>query len=60
MASTRLNEMSGIMSDAVEMQLAHRDSNTIRDTYNHAQYLDGRKDMMQIWSDYLDKLRNST
>jgi integrase len=58
MASTRLNEMTGVMGDAVEMQLAHRDSNTIRDIYNHAQYLDKRKDMMQQWSDYLDKLKS--
>jgi integrase len=58
MASTRLNEMTGVMGDAVEMQLAHRDSNTIRDIYNHAQYLDKRKDMMQQWSDYLDKLKD--
>jgi len=58
MASTRLNEMKGIRGDAVEMQLAHRDSDTIRDTYNHAQYLEERKEMMQIWSDYLDKLKN--
>ena len=57
MASTRLNEMSGIMGDAVEMQLSHRDADTIRDTYNHAQYLDARIDMMQKWSDYLDKLK---
>mgnify|MGYP000011742987 FL=1 len=58
MASTRLNEMSGIRSDAIEMQLAHRDSNTIRDRYNHAHYLEERKDMMQKWSDYLDKLKS--
>ena len=57
MASTRLNEMSGIRSDAIEMQLSHRDSNTIRDRYNHAHYLEERKDMMQKWSDYLDKLK---
>jgi integrase len=57
MASTRLNEMTGVRGDTVEMQLAHRDSNTIRDVYNHAHYLEERIDMMQIWSDYLDKLK---
>lgn len=56
MASTRLNEM-GIRSDAIEVQLAHKDSNKIRGTYNHAQYLDERKDMMQIWSDYINSLK---
>lgn len=59
MASTRLNEM-GFRGDIIEMQLAHRDSNTIRDIYNHATYLDERKDMMQTWSDFLDKAKENT
>jgi len=29
----------------------------VRKAYNHAQYLDERRDMMQAWSDYLDKLK---
>lgn len=35
------------------MQLAHVDKNTIRGTYNHAQYLEKRKEMMQWYSDRL-------
>ncbi|MFP5761339.1 integrase, partial [Salmonella sp. 741265097_PSA] len=34
-----------------EMQLAHVDKNSIRGTYNHAQYLEHRKTMMQWYSD---------
>jgi len=57
MAATRLNEM-GWRSDAIERQLAHAESNKVRDAYTSAaQYLDERKQMMQAWADYLDGLR---
>ena len=55
MASTRLNEL-GFRDDVIERQLAHTDSNKVRAVYNHAEHLDDRRDMMQQWSDYLDKL----
>ena len=57
MAATRLNEM-GWNSDAIERQLAHAESNKVREAYTHAaQYLDERTRMMQAWADYLDGLR---
>ncbi|SFK83755.1 tyrosine-type recombinase/integrase [Rhodanobacter glycinis] len=57
MAATRLNEM-GWNADAIERQLAHAESNKVRDAYTHAaQYLDERTRMMQAWADYLDELR---
>jgi integrase len=40
--------------DAIERQLAHYDSGSIRGIYNHAQYLDKRREMMQWWADWLD------
>jgi len=55
MASTLLNEQ-GWPGDAIERQLAHVESNKIRGTYNQAEYLDVRRDMMQGWSDYLEGL----
>ncbi len=30
--------------------------NVMRGTYNHAQYLDGRREMMQWYADYIDSL----
>jgi integrase len=57
MASTRLNEL-GFRDDVIERQLAHTDSNKVRAVYNHAEHLDDRRDMMQQWSDYLDKLKS--
>lgn len=38
------------------MQLAHMDKNSIRSTYNKALCLDGRREMMQWYSDYIDNL----
>lgn len=56
MASTILHEM-GFNSDWIERQLAHKDPNTTRTAYNHAEYLEQRADMVQKWADYLDELK---
>ncbi len=56
-ASTMLNEM-GFMGDLIEKQLAHEESNKVRGTYNKAQYLPQRKEMMQAWTNYLDGLKS--
>jgi integrase len=50
---TRLNEM-GYSADWIERQLAHTEPNSVRRTYNHADYLLDRARMMQKWADYLD------
>ncbi len=55
-ASTMLNEL-GYNSDWIEKQLAHTGDNSVRATYNHAQYLPDRRRMMQEWADYLDNLK---
>lgn len=52
--STILHE-EGFNSAWIEIQLAHVDKNSIRGTYNHAMYLEGRRDMMQWYADYLEK-----
>jgi integrase len=57
MAATRLNEM-GWNPDAIERQLAHAETNKVREAYTHAaQYLDERSRMMKAWANYLDALR---
>jgi integrase len=56
MASTLLHEQ-GWSSDVIERQLAHRERNSVKAAYNHAQYLPERRKMMQFWADYLDSLR---
>lgn len=51
--STILHE-EGFNTAWIETQLAHVDKNTIRGTYNHALYLEGRREMMQWYGDYFD------
>lgn len=57
-ASTILNE-NNFNADWVEVQLAHDDEDEIRATYNSAQYLPQRRQMLQWWGDYLDKQREA-
>lgn len=57
-ASTILNER-GHNSLAIERQLAHVDRNTVRASYNHAELLNERREILQAWGDLLDRLRNS-
>ncbi|MEJ8324427.1 integrase arm-type DNA-binding domain-containing protein [Kosakonia sacchari] len=53
--STILHEQ-GFNTAWIETQLAHADKNTIRGTYNHAQYLEGRREMVQWYADFLATL----
>lgn len=55
--STILHEQ-GFDSDWIEMQLAHADKNSMRGIYNHANYIESRRQMMQWYSDkfYKDRL----
>lgn len=52
-ASTMLNEM-GYRADVIERQLAHAERNKVRASYNQAEYLDERRQMMQAWADDID------
>lgn len=56
--STILHE-KGFNTAWIELQLAHVDKNTIRGTYNHAQYLENRREMIQWYADYIDELEGS-
>ncbi len=55
-ACTLLNEL-GWRSEAIERQMAHGVSDSIRRHYNHAQHLPERRVMMQAWADYLVRLK---
>ncbi|HED2907817.1 TPA: tyrosine-type recombinase/integrase, partial [Klebsiella pneumoniae] len=54
--STILHE-EGFNTAWIETQLAHVDKNAIRGTYNHALYLEGRKEMMQWYANYMAELQ---
>lgn len=51
---------SGLWSeDAVELQMSHKENNSVRAAYTHkAKHLDQRRLMLQWWADYLDANRN--
>ncbi|EMC4638458.1 recombinase, partial [Salmonella enterica] len=50
---------SGLWSeDAVELQMSHKESNSVRAAYTHkAKHLDQRRLMLQWWADFLDENR---
>ena len=51
---------SGLWSeDAVELQMSHKESNSVRAAYTHkAKHLDQRRLMLQWWGDFLDANNN--
>jgi len=51
--STALNEL-GYPPKWVDAQLSHADPDRISATYNHAEYVEQRRVMMQDWADRLD------
>lgn len=57
-ASTILNE-HGFKPDVIERQLAHCERNKVRASYNHAQYLPERREMMQWWGNYLNQIQTN-
>ena len=56
-ASTLLHEL-GFHSDLIELQLSHKIRNNTAAPYNFATFLDERRDMLQFWSNFLDKLKS--
>ncbi len=56
--STILHE-EGFNTAWIETQLAHVDKNSIRGAYNHAKYLEGRRNMMQWYADYISQFGKS-
>lgn len=56
LASTILNESGLFRREAIDAQLAHVNRNKVEAAYNRATYLEERRQILQWWSDYLDKL----
>jgi integrase len=57
MARTILHEELHQKPEVIEHQLAHTVSDPLGTAYNRTKFLKERKAMMQLWSDYLDKLK---
>jgi integrase len=58
MARTMLDEVLGYRPDLIEHQLAHQVRDPNGRAYNRTQHLTARKEMMQEWADYLERLRS--
>ena len=57
MARTILDEVLGVRPDYIEHQLAHAVKDPNGRSYNRTAYLIERRKMMQLWADYLDKIK---
>ncbi len=57
MARTILDEVLGERVDFIEHQLAHTVKDPNGRAYNRTAHLPGRREMMQRWANFLDKLR---
>ena len=57
MARTIMDEVLGERVDLIEHQLAHAVKDVNGRAYNRTAHMPARREMMQRWSDYLDKLR---
>jgi integrase len=57
-ARTLLDEVLNFRPDYIEHQLAHAVRDPNGRAYNRTAHLSERKGMMQIWADYLDKLKS--
>jgi integrase len=55
-ARTMLDEQLGYPAHLIEHQLAHAVKDANGRAYNRTSHLADRKEMMQCWADYLDKL----
>lgn len=57
MARTMLAERLGVPAEVVEAQLAHGKGGPLGGAYDRTEFLEQRRQMMQTWADYLDRLR---
>ncbi len=58
MARTIMVEhIAGIDPDVIEAQLAHTKSGPLGAAYDRAEFMEKRKQLMQVWADYLDRIK---
>jgi hypothetical protein len=50
-------ERLGLDESVIEAQLAHSVRDSLGRAYNRTEFEDQRRNLMQTWADYLDKLR---
>lgn len=57
MARTILHEELHVKPEVIEHQLAHKVPDALGTAYNRTKFLKERREMMQLWADYLDRLK---
>ena len=57
MARTILHQELGQKPEVIEHQLAHAVADNLGTAYNRTKFIKERRAMMQLWADYLDKLK---
>jgi hypothetical protein len=60
MARTIMVEVLGIPVEVIESQLSHTVRDPLGRAYNRTTFLPQRREMMQKWADYLDRLKATT
>lgn len=55
--STLAREKLRLDNDLIEVQLGHIEGNKVKAAYDRSQRLEERKEMMQVWSNYVDFLK---
>lgn len=58
-ANTHLEEMNRFRQPVIDMQMARKDKDRTRAVYNHALYLEERRELMQVWADWLAETKTS-
>jgi integrase len=56
-ARTMLAERLNVAESVIEAQLAHSVKDSLGRAYNRTEFVEQRRNMMQAWADYLDRLR---
>jgi integrase len=58
-ARTLLDEVLGVRVEVIEAQLAHGVKDANGRSYNRTEFIEQRREMMEIWADYLARLEFS-
>lgn len=56
-ARTMLHERLGFSPDVIEAQLAHSVRDSLGRAYNRTEFVQQRREMLQVWADFLDERR---
>lgn len=56
LAMSTIKERLGYRHEVVDRQLAHVHTDKVARAYDRAEFIDERREMMQAWADYLDKI----